>query len=85
MTAFRLLRTKSWIVASLAVRLGNAEQSTDGWRDKSSSPHISQATDVAWLRTGASVGSRAARKGKASYVKHLFGTEVLHVLEGCPR
>jgi hypothetical protein len=50
-------------------------------RDKRGSPDDNQAIDMAWLRPGASVGSRAARGRKARQFKHHSGTQAFQTLQ----
>jgi hypothetical protein len=85
MTGLSAVRRISHGVVGLAVRHGRGGQATDGWRDKNRSPPVSQATDVACLCAGASVGSRAARRSNASKINHRFGTAVFHDLSGWQR
>jgi hypothetical protein len=85
MSGSSVVRTSSHGVVLLVGRLGSREQATDGWRDKKRSPPLSQATDVAWLRAGASAGSRTARRSNVRKINHRFGTAVSHGLSGWQR
>jgi hypothetical protein len=74
MTSLGPFRRNSHVVADITVWPGRGGQPTDRWRDKMGSPHVSQAIDMTWLRTGASVGARAAHRRTPCHFKHHFGT-----------
>ena len=85
MPGFGVDRRMSHHVAGMAGVLGEGGPPTERRQDKRGPPDGIQAIDMACLRPGASVGSRAARGRKTRHFKHQSGTGRFPTPRGVPR